>query len=84
MITHGPNPRERTSTAAPRFAYTRIEAAGMLGVSAATVDRLTKRGLLRPSRATRRPLYTAEEILRFFRESVADVWTGGRMGQVSP
>jgi hypothetical protein len=84
MTTHGPNPQESASIAAPRCAYTRIEAAGMLGVSGATVDRLTKRGLLRPSRATRRPLYTAEEILRFLRESVADVWTGGQKGRVSP
>ncbi|MGB0412979.1 MAG: helix-turn-helix domain-containing protein [Coraliomargarita sp.] len=41
----------------------------MLGLSAPTVDRLTKRGLLRPSRATRRPLYSKAEIERFLAET---------------
>ncbi|WP_425603768.1 helix-turn-helix domain-containing protein [Coraliomargarita parva] len=41
----------------------------MLGISAPSVDRLTKRGLLRPSRATRRPLYSKTEIERFLRET---------------
>ena len=38
-----------------RLAYSRLETAKLLGVSPITVDRLAKRGLLRPSRATRRP-----------------------------
>jgi len=41
----------------------------MLGVKPVTVDRLTKRGLLRPSRATRRPLYSLIELERFLRET---------------
>ena len=57
------------SIATPRFAYTREEAASLLGVSPATLDRVTKRGLLRPSRATRRPLYSSEELQRFVRET---------------
>jgi DNA-binding transcriptional MerR regulator len=48
----------------------------MLGLSPATVDRLTKRGLLRPSRAIRRPLYSEEEIQRFVRET-----TGGNLNR---
>jgi DNA-binding transcriptional MerR regulator len=55
--------------AVPRYAYTRVEAAKVLGLSPATVDRLTKRGLLRPSRATRRPLYSLAEIERFLSET---------------
>lgn len=51
------------------LALSREEAARALGVCAATVDRLTRRGLLRPSRATRRPLYPVWEVERFLRES---------------
>lgn len=60
---------EHTKQHAPKLALTREEAAEALGVSAITVDRLAKRGLLRPSRATRRPLYPLFEIERFLRET---------------
>jgi Helix-turn-helix domain len=59
--------------AAPRYAFTREEAAKALGISPATLDRLTKRGVLHPSRATRRPLYAVSEIERFLRETTAEV-----------
>ena len=52
-----------------RLAYSRREVAEILGVSPITVDRLAKRGLLRPSRATRRPLYPKWELERFLRET---------------
>ena len=52
-----------------RMAYSRKEAAQMLGISLVTLDRLTKRGLINPSRATRRPLYPKWEIERFLRET---------------
>lgn len=52
-----------------RLAFSRVETAEILGISAPSVDRLTKRGLLRPSRATRRPLYSKAEIERFLRET---------------
>lgn len=52
------------------LALSRDEAACALGVCAHTVDRLTKRGLLRPSRVTRRPMYPIWEVERFLRESV--------------
>ncbi len=57
----------------PRLAFTRTEVAAALGVKPVTVDRLTKRGLLRPSRATRRPLYPVWEIERFLRETSKEV-----------
>ncbi|MGJ3242526.1 MAG: helix-turn-helix domain-containing protein [Opitutales bacterium] len=57
----------------PRLAYSRVEAAAILGVKPVTVDRLAKRGLLRPSRATRRPLYPHWELERFLRETSADI-----------
>lgn len=58
-----------SETTQPRLAYNRVETAEILGLSAPTVDRLTKRGLLRPSRATRRPLYSKAEIERFLAET---------------
>jgi hypothetical protein len=51
----------------PKLALNRIETAQAIGQSPATVDRLTKRGLLRPSRATRRPVYSVKEIERFLK-----------------
>ncbi len=51
----------------PKLALNRIETAEAIGVSPATLDRLTQRGLIRPSRATRRPLYAVKEIERFLK-----------------
>ena len=56
-----------------RLAFTRKEAAQLLGVSPVTIDRLAKRGLLRPSRATRRPLYSKREIERFLDETTGRI-----------
>ena len=53
----------------PKLALNRIEAAEALGLSPATIDRLTLRGLLRPSRATRRPLYSVKELERFLKDT---------------
>jgi hypothetical protein len=53
----------------PKLALTRNEAAEAIGVTPVTIDRLAKRGLLVPSRATRRPLYPVWEIERFLRET---------------
>ena len=58
---------------ARKLALTRTEAAEALNVSPATLDRLTKRGLLSPSRATRRPLYLVGELERFLRETTAEI-----------
>jgi len=58
---------------ATRLAFTRVGAAQLLSVSPPTVDRLTKRGLLRPSRATRRPLYSREELQRFLKQTTAEI-----------
>jgi hypothetical protein len=58
-----------SSEVLPKAALTRVEAARFLGVSPSSIDRATKRGLLRPSRAFRRPLYLVEELVRFLRET---------------
>ena len=56
-----------------KLALNRIEAAAAIGVSPATLDRLTARGLLRPCRVTYRPIYWVGELERFLKEnSTAD------------
>ena len=42
----------------PRLAFSRAEAAKSLGISTESLDRLVKRGLIRPSRALRRPIFS--------------------------
>ena len=51
-----------------RLAYNQQEVAQLLGVGVVTVWRLTKRGLLRPNRSTRNPLYSRSEIERFIED----------------
>jgi hypothetical protein len=54
-----------------RLALTRVEAAAALGFShPTTIDKLCQRGLLHPSRASRRPLFPVEEIKRFLGATV--------------
>lgn len=60
---------DTVSSLPKKLALTREETAEVLSVSAITVDRLAKRRLLNPSRATRRPLYPVWEIERFLRET---------------
>ena len=60
----------------PKLALTRLEAATAIGVSPATLDRLTQRGLIRPSRATRRPIYAVKELERYLKATTpAADWT---------
>lgn len=54
-----------------KLALSRAEAAQTLGISTVTLDRLTKRGLIYPSRATRRPMYWVREIERFLKETTS-------------
>ncbi|MGP8236670.1 MAG: helix-turn-helix domain-containing protein [Limisphaerales bacterium] len=49
--------------------FKRAEAATYLGVTPVTIDRLTKRGLLHPSRALRHPIYSRDDLDRFLRET---------------
>ena len=57
--------------AVPKLALNRIEAAEAIGVSPATLDRLAQRGLIRPCRATYRPIYWVKELERFLKENSA-------------
>ena len=57
-----------TKTHIEKKGYKRAEAAIYLGVAKITIDRLTKRGLLHPSRAFRHPIYPKDDLHRFLRE----------------
>lgn len=60
------------ATAKPQIekkGFKRAEAAIYLGVAKITIDRLTQRGLLHPSRALRHPIYSRDDLDRFLRET---------------
>ena len=63
--------------AVPKLALTRVETAEALGLTPVTIDRLAKRGLLCPSRATRRPLYSVAEIERFLKDTSQSIALAG-------
>ena len=59
-----------TLNLANRLALNRVETAAVLGLrKPITVDRLVQRGLLKPSKASRRPLFPIAEIQRFLTET---------------
>ena len=53
---------------ATKEVFTRKEAADYLRISLTTLHDLTKRGLLRPNRATGKPLFLREDLNRFLHE----------------
>jgi hypothetical protein len=59
----------KTNNHVEKKGYKRAEAAIYLGVAKITIDRLTKRGLLHPSRALRHPIYSKDDLDRFLRET---------------
>jgi hypothetical protein len=58
-----------TKTLVEKKGFKRAEAAIYLGVTAVTIDRLRKRGLLHPSRALRHPIYSRDDLDRFLEET---------------
>ena len=64
---------QRVAFEAPKLALTRVEAADALDTSPATLDRWVKRGLIHPSRAGRRPLFSIAELERFLRDTATPV-----------
>jgi hypothetical protein len=73
-IVHGQDYSSATPTQAfTKLAFSRREAATMLGISPASLDRLVVRGLLKPSRALRKPLFAISELERFLRETTASI-----------
>lgn len=55
----------------PRLAYRLPEAANLIGLSPRTIRRLVKRGLLRPSRASQRFIFSHKELTRFLEETTS-------------
>ena len=51
-----------------RLMLNKEDTAKLLSMSTETVDRLAKRGILKPNRKTRRPLYSIYEIIRFLQD----------------
>ena len=72
-----------------KLAYNREETAKLISQSPATLDRLAARGLIHPNRATRRPVYPLEEILRYLSSSQqGEKWLNrsavDRTGRIGP
>ena len=55
----------------PRLAYKLKDAAALLGVSTVSMRRAIQRGLIRPSRAFRHVLISADELKRFLKSTSA-------------
>ena len=67
------NSQEKTNETrdVPRLGFTREQAAQVLGISLPSLDRLAARGLIRPSRALRRPIYSRQELEKFLRDTAS-------------
>jgi hypothetical protein len=63
------SPDAAVKTEIEKKGFKRAEAAIYLGIAKITIDRLTKRGLLHPSRALRHPIYSKDDLDRFLRET---------------
>ena len=68
---NGDSTNAEAKTHIEKKGFKRAEAAIYLGVAKITIDRLTKRGLLHPSRALRHPIYSKDDLDRFLRETSA-------------
>jgi hypothetical protein len=66
---HGQVNGMKTKPLVEKMGFKRADAATYLGVTPVTIDRLTKRGLLHPSRALRHPIYSRDDLDRFLRET---------------
>lgn len=64
-------PDDNNGSGRERKGLKRAAAAYYLSVSLPTLDRLTQRGLLHPSRALRHPIYSRDDLDRFLRETAA-------------
>ena len=66
---HGQANGTKTKPLVEKKGFKRADAATYLGVTPVTIARLTKRGLLHPSRALRHPIYSRDDLDRFLRET---------------
>ncbi len=78
MLKRNPQPgRTVIRVTVEKMGFKRAEAAIYLGITAVTIDRLTKRGLLHPSRALRHPIYSRDDLDRFLRETSGSIVENG-------
>ena len=68
-ILDAKRPINATPVSANKLAVTAERAAEMISVSRSTFDRLVKRGLIHPVKATRKPIYAITELQRFLDET---------------
>jgi len=70
--TSKPMPLTPPTVAGQKLALNRQEAAKALSMAVRTLDDLTSRGLIKPSRGTGRPLYSLTELQRYLEETQSD------------
>jgi hypothetical protein len=76
--THNGRPNDgQSKPSVEKKGFKRAEAAVYLGVAKITIDRLTKRGLLHPSRALRHPIYSRDDLDRFLRDTSGAIGGSG-------
>ena len=68
-VRNGDSSDAEMKTQIEKKGFKRAEAAIYLGIAKIIIDRLTKRGLLHPSRALRHPIYSRDDLDRFLRET---------------
>lgn len=67
----GENAEKSNAPAAPPLAYSRKEAAEMLGISMPALDRLAKKGKIRPSHLGGRVLYQTSDLVALLENNKA-------------
>ncbi|WP_146851450.1 helix-turn-helix domain-containing protein [Brevifollis gellanilyticus] len=67
-----------TSNTISPLAYKLKDAATLLGISVITLRRAITRGLIKPSRAFRHVMISADELKRFLNATTADTEKGAR------
>jgi len=68
-VSDAKRPQTSTPAAKNKLAVSADEAAEMMSISRTTLDRLRKRGLIHPVKATRIPTYALTEIQRYLNEA---------------
>jgi len=70
-----PSKAQAASTPLPKtkLAVSAEEAAEIISVSRSTFDRLVKRGLIHPVKATRKPVFAITELQRFLDETAQSI-----------
>jgi hypothetical protein len=73
MTKKRPSKKLTPQAVVEKLGHTRKEAALALGISVASVDRLTERGLLHPSRALSHPIYAKADLIAFLANTTGEL-----------